>query len=87
MKKDEKPFQQISRRLKEYELTSQIKRKIPENFPIGNVIITILCLIIHSYFFLKQQKIYKDFYICILDNGTIVEALYFAVYNILLVEN
>lgn len=31
VKEDEKPFQQISRRLKEYELTSQTKRKIPGN--------------------------------------------------------
>lgn len=91
MKKGEKPLQQISRRLKKYELTSQIKKKIPENLIIlkqrhynGTMP--------HNTFFSKQYtKMYKnDFYICItdktsncclLDDGTIIEALNFAVHN------
>lgn len=91
MKKDEKPLQQISRRLKGYELTSQTKRKILENLirleqRHHNGIMP--C----NAFFLKQYKrMYKDdFYMCITDNksnccllddDTIIEALNFTVHN------
>ncbi|XP_025157709.1 uncharacterized protein LOC112589299 [Harpegnathos saltator] len=65
VKKGEKPLQQISRRLKEYELTSQKKIKIS-----GNLI-------------RLEQRHYNDNKnnCCLLDDGSIVEALNFVLHD------